>query len=235
MFKQDDLLRLRAEYARREKALSESDRYSLFNPAYMFVIQQRKRQVLRLLKRYGFDQMGGKRILEVGCGEGGVLLEYLSFGADSKKIYGIDLLEAHASRAKNRLANANIFCADGQELPFSNDSFDLVVQYTAFSSLLDSHIKQQLSEEMLRVTRSDNGLILWYDFWINPRNPQTHGIRRGEIRRLFPNCNLEFQSATLAPPLCRRLVPISWILCEVLEKMRFLNTHHLVAIQRKRE
>jgi hypothetical protein len=78
-----------------------------------------------------------------------------------------------------------------------------------------------------------DGLILWYDFWLNPRNPHTRGIRLPEIKRLFPGFAADSHRITLAPPLARRLVPISWMLCLGLEKLKIFNTHHLVALQRE--
>jgi hypothetical protein len=48
---------------------------------------------------------------------------------------------------------------------------------------------------------------------------------------LFPNCTYEFHKITLAPPLARRIVPISWILALLLEKLKIFNTHYLVAIR----
>jgi len=83
---------------------------------------------------------------------------------------------------------------------------------------------------MLRVVNG-HGMILWYDFWLNPTNPQTRGIRPGEIKRLFPNCRYEFHRITLAPPIARRIVPISWMLALFLENLKIFNTHYLVAIQ----
>jgi hypothetical protein len=83
---------------------------------------------------------------------------------------------------------------------------------------------------MMRVVKR-NGLILSYDFWLNPSNPQTRGLRPDEIRRLFPGCRFEFHRITLAPPIARRLVPASWLLCAFLEKLKIFNTHYLVAIR----
>jgi hypothetical protein len=74
-------------------------------------------------------------------------------------------------------------------------------------------------------------MILWYDFWLNPTNPQTEGIRPSEIRTLFPGCDFEFRRITLAPPLARRLVPVSWVVAFLLEKLRVFNSHYLVAIR----
>ena len=75
------------------------------------------------------------------------------------------------------------------------------------------------------------GMIVWYDFWLNPTNPQTRGIRLGEIRRLFPDCRLDVRCVTLAPPIARRVVPLSWTLALVLENLRALNSHYLVGIK----
>jgi hypothetical protein len=85
---------------------------------------------------------------------------------------------------------------------------------------------------MVRVLRP-GGLIIWYDFWFNPTNRQTQGIRPAEIRRLFPHCTHTFYRLTLAPPLARRLVPLSWTLALLLEKLRLFNSHYLVAIEKR--
>ena len=91
-------------------------------------------------------------------------------------------------------------------------------------------MKQKIASEMLRVV-NDNGMILWYDFWLNPTNPQTRGIRPKEIKQLFPNCSFNFHKITLAPPIARRVVPVSWMLALFLENLKIFNTHYLVAIQ----
>jgi len=70
-----------------------------------------------------------------------------------------------------------------------------------------------------------------YDFWLDPTNPQTRGIRPGEIRRLFPNCQYIFRKITLAPPLARRIVPLSWGLALFLESLGIFNSHYLATIR----
>jgi SAM-dependent methyltransferase len=225
-----DLDRLRREYADREQRLAASDRYSYFNPAYLFAIQQRQRAVLKSLHRQGWSSLKDKRILEVGCGRGGVLREWLSFGATPESLNGTDLLEDRVAEAHHALPHLPIVCADGQNLPYPGGSFDLVLQYTVFSSVLDDSVKTNLAREMLRVLRPESGLILWYDFWLNPHNPQTRGIRPAEIERLFPNCRFAFQRITLAPPITRRLIRYSWLLCALVERCALFNSHYLIAI-----
>lgn len=225
----DDVARLKLEYARRAHRLSGSDVYSFFNPSYLFALQQRQRDTLRLLREAGFTNLADKRLLEVGCGRGGVLMEYLFYGASS--LYGIDLLADRVVEARQRLPLAGVGSADGQRLPFAPGCFDLVMQYTAFSSILDDGVKANMAREMLRVLHP-GGLIIWYDFWLNPTNRQTRGIRPPEIKRLFPGCDYTFRRVTLAPPIARRLVRVSWLACGLLERMRVFNTHYLVAIRK---
>lgn len=84
---------------------------------------------------------------------------------------------------------------------------------------------------MLRVVKHDRGLILWYDFWYNPTNPQTKGIGKKEVEQLFPSCHLFIRRITLAPPLARLIVPVSWVAAEILEKFTLFNSHYLIAIR----
>lgn len=226
----NDMDRLRKEYADRENRLSGSDLYSPFNPANLFIMQQRHRITLSVLRRHGFFPLLKQRILEVGCGTGGVLSEYLSYGASPRILHGSDLLSNRIKQAHAALPFLSLTCADGQNFPYARDAFDLVLQYTVFSSILDERIKAHIANEMLRAVRKPGGMILWYDFWLNPTNPQTRGIHPSEIRRLFPGCQFEFHRITLAPPIVRRLVPVSWLLCAFLEKLKIFNTHYLVAI-----
>jgi SAM-dependent methyltransferase len=185
--------------------------------------------LLRLLRP--LYPLRDKRILEVGCGNGRVLNEFLGYGAHPRRLHGVDLLEHRVHSARATMPHLPLICADGQHLPYADASFDLVLQYTAFSSILDEAIKAQVAREMLRLARRPNGLIIWYDFWLNPSNPDTRGIRPDEIRALFPGCAYQFRRITLAPPISRKLVSISWLLCYLLDGLKVFNTHYLVAIK----
>jgi SAM-dependent methyltransferase len=234
----DDIARLRNEYEERKRRFAESDLYSLFNRANLFILQQRQREVLAVLKKNGIPDLSNLRILEMGCGGGGVLTEYLGFGASPENLYGVDLLFDRLLHAHRRLPSSGFANADGQSLPYPSGTFDLVLQYTAISSILDPQIRRNICADMLRVLRSPDpgsgkpgGMILSYDFWLNPVNPQTRGVRPAEIKRLFPNCTYEFHRITLAPPIARKLASISWGLCLFLESLKIFNTHYLVAIR----
>jgi ubiquinone/menaquinone biosynthesis C-methylase UbiE len=227
----DDRSRLRAEYADRARRFAGSNAYSPFNRANLFAIQTRQRAVVEALPQHGLTDLSGLCILEMGCGDGGVLLEYLGLGALPQNLYGIDLLPDRLAQARVRLPVCNFVNTDGASLPFPTGAFDLVLQYTAISSILDSSLRRAICADMLRVARP-GGLILSYDFWLNPTNRQTLGLRPAEIRQSFPGCEFRFHKITLAPPLARRLVPLSWTLSLILENLTLLNTHYLAAIRK---
>jgi SAM-dependent methyltransferase len=226
-----DLDRLRYEYADRSRRLAGDDRYSPFNPAALYTLQQRQRATMQLLPRLGLVSLDRLRILEMGCGAGGVLLEYLSYGAEPAQLFGIDLLPTRLVAAHHKLPHLSPICADGQNIPYPADCFDLALQYTAFSSILDDQIKANLARELMRVLKP-GGWILWYDFWLNPTNRQTRGIRPSEIRRLFPGCKYIYRKATLAPPIARWIVPISWPFALLLESLKIFDSHYLAGIQK---
>ena len=101
-----------------------------------------------------------------------------------------------------------------------------------FTSILSETVKKSAAAEMLRVLKP-GGLVLWYDFRVdNPRNPNVRGIGAREIRSLFADCSVKLRSGTLAPPVARRTVPISWILSLCLERIPFLRTHYVGTIRK---
>ncbi len=226
----NDLNRLRHEYEDRKNRPEYDHLYSLDYAPYRFAVQNRQRDTLHLLQNEQVMPLEGKRILEIGCGRGGILLEYASFGAQPQALFGIDILHDRLVQAQQKLPLAGLYCADGQLLPFAGQCFDVVMQYTAFSSILDDSVKQRMAAEMLRVLQPD-GTIIWYDFWLNPTNPQTRGIRPAEIRRLFPRTKINFSKITLAPPIARKIVNFSWAGGSILEAMKIFNTHYLALIR----
>src|SRR5215471_6101172 len=80
--------RIQAAYAKRHSGKL----YSRFNPAYLVMVQERERRLLSLLRKHGCDSLEAKRILEVGCGNGDLLRDFIKWGAQPKNITGIELL-----------------------------------------------------------------------------------------------------------------------------------------------
>jgi ubiquinone/menaquinone biosynthesis C-methylase UbiE len=219
--------RIRAAYARRQN----DRRYSRLEPHYDWMMSRLEGQVLHLLQS-GEVALGDARILEVGCGTGHWLRELVKWGACQQNVVGVDLLRERVHEAKLMSPQGTrLTLGSGVSLPFASASFDIVAQFTVFTSILDNEFKERVAEELLRVLRP-KGFVLWYDFLVsNPWNPDVRGIARMEISRLFRECHVSVRRVTLAPPLGRALASYSKALCAFLEKFGPLRTHYLGTIQ----
>ena len=221
--------RIEAAYARRQCG----DLDSWLSPSHLFIMQARERQMLKLLKSLGLTRLEEQKILEVGCGTGHWLGEFIKWGARPENLTGIDLLPENLIATHSRQSlKVGLVQANAASLPFCPANFDLVLQSLVFTSILDPFMKQAVAGEILRVLKP-RGLILWYDYHVNnPRNPDVQGVKRAEIHRLFSGCQIKLQRIILAPPLTRLLAPYSFLLCHLLEKLRLFNTHYLGIIRK---
>lgn len=211
-----------------------ADRYSLFRPGELYMMQRREQETLELLRRCGIHSCQNLRILEVGCGRGARLADWARWGAPPTSLYGVDLMDEFVEDGRKLLPTANLRVASGDHLPFEDGFFDIVVQLTVFSSVLDQSIRRRIATEMQRVV-APNGLILWYDFrYPSPGNKAVSPVRPREVRSLFPNWHVDGRTITLLPPMARRLAPLSFVACRALEVIPLLRSHYLAAIRRKK-
>jgi ubiquinone/menaquinone biosynthesis C-methylase UbiE len=222
--------RIRAAYACRPLG---ARRYSAFNPGNLVVNYEIETAVLKLLRSQGRTELATQRILDVGCGDGQWLRRMLEWGARPDHLTGIDLLPDRIAAARWLCpADVELVCGSACQLPHSDATFDLIFQFTVFTSILDFEVKRHLAHEMLRVLKSD-GLIVWFDYHVsNPANHQARGIGKREILRLFPGCGVRLYRIMLAPPLSRLLARYSMIACMLLGKIPLLRTHYLGSIQK---
>lgn len=228
----NEIVRIKEAYERREKQVP-AYLYSYFNPAALFISQQREKELINLLKQYGFNQLSEKLILDIGCGAGGVLRELIRLGANPENLYGIDLLQDRIESAKKISPNINFRCGDASTLAYEDGQFDIIMQFTVFTSIFDDQMKHNIAGEMIRVLKP-SGIIIWYDYHMNnPRNPDVRGVKKKEIFELFPDCNINLKRITLAPPIARAIAPYSWTICDLLEKIPLLRTHYLGVIKKK--
>jgi ubiquinone/menaquinone biosynthesis C-methylase UbiE len=224
--------RIRGVYARRVQTVP-ADRYSRFHPANLCTIAEREQAMTALLRSGGLESLADVRILEVGCGRGAMLRHLLNYEAQPGRLYGLDLREEQTHEAHRLGPHLQFTCADAANLPFASESFDLILQFTVFTSIVNDGIKRKMAAECLRVL-VPGGKILWYDFFFNnPWNNDVRGIGRAEIRRLFPRCSIRCRRVTLLPPLARYVAPLSPAFYHILATLRILSTHYLCLLEKK--
>lgn len=221
-------------YERRAPAGKDA-RYSALRPEVWMGMQERQRALIALLSRYAPRSLDELRVIEVGCGAGGNLLELITLGFNPENLMGNELLPARVALARRNLpAACGIAAGNALDLQVPEDSFDIVYQSTVFTSLLDSAVRQALAARMWRWVRPGGG-VLWYDFiYDNPANPDVRGVPLTEVRQLFPNGSPDIRRVTLAPPISRRACRLHPFLYHVLNVVPALRTHVLCWIAKPR-
>ncbi len=212
-------------------AAASADPYDQLSPAERYIHRTRDYALLRLLRRHAVESLGERRTLELGAGTGSLLKSLIAYGADPRFLMGIDINFRRLRRARNAAWGTSVAVADGALLPFRSEAFDLVFVFTALSSMRDIDVRRHAAHETMRVLRP-GGMAIVYDFWTNPLNSHVQPVSAEELRRLFGPRPVEVERLTLAPPIVRALSGSEW-LCRRLERLPFLRTHLLAAVEKE--
>jgi len=228
---QTEIAAVHDRYERR-KAAVENNRYSPLNADVWQGMQERQRAMLRIFAHLGLGNFHATKLVEVGCGAGGNLLEFLRLGFQPQNLIGVELLEDRVAIANKVLPAGMVRLGDAASMILPSASQDIVYQSTVFSSLLDDTFQQELAERMWGWAKPGGG-VLWYDFiYNNPSNPDVRGVPVRRVRELFPNGTLSVNRLTLAPPIARKVCRIHPALYRFFNAFPCLRTHVLCWIRK---
>ena len=231
MSEPQELAEIRARYARR--ADIPADRYSRFSADVLCRVHERQRALVAVLAEAGLRSLDGVDLVEVGCGSGANLLEFLEFGAEPSRLIGNDLLEDRLELARRLLpTRVRLLGGNAADIRLTDACCDIVYQSTVFSSILDRAVQQSVAAAMWRWLRPGGG-VLWYDFTFdNPSNPDVRGVPKRRVAELFPEGRITARRVTLAPPIARRVCRVHPSLYTLFNALPFLRTHLLCWIQK---
>ncbi len=167
----------------------EDKAITLGHPSYVWRFGQDRR--LRLIQRYApLDQ---RRILDVGCGIGTYVRQLSNF---SPQVYGVDIDLARVKQGYQNIPN--LLAAQSERLPFTSDSFDVVLLHEVIEHVSDDG---ETLREACRVTKPGGRVVVYAPNRLYPF--ETHGFYLGKryIFKLAPLVNY------LPQPLRRRFVP----------------------------
>jgi ubiquinone/menaquinone biosynthesis C-methylase UbiE len=149
---------------------------------------------------YTLQHAGGGDVLEVGCGTG-LILERLASHCRSAK--GVDLSEGMLAKARER--GLDVRYATATELPFEDESFDVVCSFKVLAHVPE--IGKALSE-MVRVTRKGGHVLA--EFY-NPMSLRALAKRLGPAGAIsdkthedavYTRFDPPWRVARLLPPRC---------------------------------
>lgn len=130
---------------------------SIFNKNYINVTyEDKKTDYPRRLCEHLFKNYSGKKILDIGCGDGTITKNLLDMGLDA---YGLDYSEVSKNFLDTRFNKINI---QEDKFPFDDNTFDIV-----FSKSVVEHLKEPdyLIKESYRVLKPGGIIITMTPSW----------------------------------------------------------------------
>ena len=209
------------------------DLYDALNPYVYMWKQELERALIQNVISPFLKPLHKRTLIEIGCGNGINLLEFIRLGFMPEKLTGIELLPGRAKNAKSILPNSvTIINDDATKIDSAKLKYDVVFQSTVFTSIKDKHYQHKLADVMWELVKPGGG-ILWYDFiYNNPNNPDVRGVPVRRIRELFPEAEIIIKKVTLAPPIARIVTRLHPALYTILNVVPFLRTHVLCWIKK---
>lgn len=192
---------------------------------YMMQFQEIERAVIDEVRTCTGGDLSSQQILDIGCGAGGWLREFVKWGAKPANLVGVDALHERIDEARAMCpADIRLICGSAEKLEFDDESFDLIMIFESMSLILEQEVRERVAAEAVRVLKR-NGAILWYDF--RYQRPEMKGllapVTEPQLRRLFPGCELRLKSIHPFPPISRRLAEIwrpAWYLLDIIPPLR---------------
>lgn len=209
-----------------------SSRHSILEMGNLLMVQERERFLLGVFRRQGIDSLDAVRAFEAGCSTGYNLRLMVQWGGRPENMAGIDIDPAAADYAKAHSPEIRVHSGSAASIPEPDESFDLAMAFTLFSSVRDEEVAHGIARELFRITRP-GGLVVIYDMRRkNPANHQVHPIATDDIRRWFPKCPLRMRTITLAPPIARPVGRYAPWLYAPLAAIPPLRTHAMWVLRR---
>jgi hypothetical protein len=154
-----ELDQIRERYLRRDHSCRNASVYSLLRPDQYMMAQEKERVFLSILSRFDLAAIKTMKVLEIGCGDN--ILQFLRWGFLPENIKGNELMPNRCAQARHRLpAAVEIIEGDALGLRLPEDSFDIVLVSTVFTSILDQSFRARLAEKIWSLVRPA-GAVLW--------------------------------------------------------------------------
>lgn len=222
--------RIRTAFANLDSNPKNREKWSCDNLGNQMTMDERRNTLETLLREHGYLPLGEKRILDVGCGSGGEFTSLEKLGALPENFFGVDLSEARVAASRLQYPKSTFHCCNAEHLDFPDESFDLILFCTVFSSILSDVTAENVAREAKRLLKR-GGSIVWYDFrYPSPTNPNTRPMPRRKFEKLYDGFHVDARKITVLPPLARRLGRANALLYRALGRIPLLNSHYMALL-----
>lgn len=228
---EEEAKKIKMRYEKRESI--PEDRYSILAPHTYLMLQELEKKIIKIFLRFNLIPLKEKKLLEIGCGNGMNLLEFIKLGFAPNNLFGNDLLPQRIESSRKILPHSvTLIEGDALKLDYENEKFDIIYQSMVFSSILNDEYQNHLAVKMWSWVKKGGG-ILWYDFsYNNPSNKDVKGVNYSRIKKLFPQGKIYRYRITLAPPVARKVVKIHPIFYKLFDFISLFRTHWLCWIEK---
>lgn len=178
------------------------------NAEVLFQILASEVSLVKAIRRIK-DDPKNSLILDVGCGNGANVFQFLRLNYQIENITGIDINDERLSIAQKIYPNADFILEDASKMQFEDNTFDLVYESTMFSTLPDDSLCRAIADEMIRVCKV-GGYILLIDWRIpKPNNPNYNALTKKKLTSFFKVGSatkfIAVEKGALVPPVGRFL------------------------------
>jgi len=190
------LKRLLKRYGK-ETSPAKWDFFVGYRPLVRYRMERQTKKLLELIKR---NQQNNQdfTFLDVGCGTGRYLIHFLSLG----KTVGVDISKPMLEQAKkNTNGHATLIQADAENLPFKDNTFDVVTcSYLLENLNQPKDNPKKVLNEMCRVAKKKGQIIFTVETWYSVPNLIDCAV--SFLRRKMP---LNFYSVKKIKKLTKRM------------------------------
>lgn len=186
-----------------------ADRNDLLgNPEVVFQTFAVDRANIAALRSIEIDRTKA-RVLDVGCGNGASLLQFIRLGFKPSNLTGIDTDEERIAQGRAELPGIDFRIENADRLPFADESFDLVVESTMLGTLDSKPLLAGIASEMVRVTRRGGHIMLIDWRYSREGSGVKTAINPAMIKGLFSvgrtTSVIAREPGMLVPPIGRRV------------------------------
>lgn len=158
------------------------------------------KRILAAAADFGIE-VTGRSVLDFGCHDGAVTVDYLDAGAD--EVVGVDIDKSAIERARDLYGRAGLTFVNSspETIPLPDDKFDVVISYDVFEHV--NNVPAAL-EELYRVIRpGGRALIGVCGGWHHPFAPHLRAVMP------VPWAHVMFSEKTVLSA-CRRVYESDW-------------------------